>query len=170
MPNEGGTEELEDVARAFLAALDERRWHDAAVLVDSQTLERFRAWSIKLLDLRAHQPAQPGDSDTFFIPATVLMGVADAATAQRLSATQLLARVAENAIQRTSSAIKGSDSRRRSGLRGRWWEWSPPPGTALPHAIKPDGGTATAGTRRPQGCIRSTSSGLPLGGASAMPT
>jgi hypothetical protein len=91
-----GEKELEGVARAFLAALDERRWHDAAVLVDSQTLERFRAWSIKLLDLRSHQPAQPGESDTFFIPATALMGVADAATAKRLSATQLLARVAEN--------------------------------------------------------------------------
>jgi hypothetical protein len=58
MPSDGGTEELQRVARAFLAALNERRWHDAAVLVDPQTLARFRAMMIELLDLRAQQPAQ----------------------------------------------------------------------------------------------------------------
>lgn len=86
----------EDVARAFLAALDERRWHDAALLVDSQTLERFRAVMIKFLDLQARLPAQPADSDTYFIPLTEMLGVADAAAAERLSATQLLAHFAES--------------------------------------------------------------------------
>jgi|GEM_PF-5028857 len=86
----------EDVARAFLAALDERRWHDAALLVDPQILERFRARMIELLDLRDRQPEQPSDSDTFFIPATTLLGVADPVAAERLSATQLLAHLAES--------------------------------------------------------------------------
>jgi hypothetical protein len=87
---------LEDVARAFLAALDERRWHDAAALVDPQTLERFRTVMIKILDLQARQPAPPAESDTYFIPLTTQLGVADAAAAERSSATQLLAHLAES--------------------------------------------------------------------------
>lgn len=88
--------ELEDVACAFLAALDERRWHDAAVLVDPQTLERFRTVMIRVLDLQARQSAPPANSDTYFIPLTTQLGVADAAAAERLSATQLMAHLAEN--------------------------------------------------------------------------
>lgn len=86
----------EDVARAFLAALDERRWHDAAALVDPQTLERFRTVMIRALDLQARQYAPPANSDTYFIPLTTQLGVADAAAAERSSATELMAHLAEN--------------------------------------------------------------------------
>lgn len=92
----GSEKEPEGVAGAFLAALDERCWHDAAALVDPQTLERFRAVMIKFLDFQARQPAPPADSDTYFIPLTTLLNVADSAAAEGLSATQLLANLAES--------------------------------------------------------------------------
>jgi len=83
-----------EVARAFLAALDEQRWLDAVVLVDPRTSERFRDWWIARLGNRADEP-EASDAETSFLPPLAFLGVADAAEAARLTAAEFLARFAE---------------------------------------------------------------------------
>jgi hypothetical protein len=98
----------EAVAGAFLAALDDRRWHDAARLVDPRTAERFHAFWLARLESEAADGA-PDDvpSDTRFASTAELLGVEDAADAAHLTATELLARLAE--------ALHPDDALRRAG-------------------------------------------------------
>lgn len=84
------------VARAFLHALDQERWHDAAGFVAEETLADFHAWWTDHLATDAGQSSLDG-ADTVFPAAATLLGVASADEADRLSPTELLARFAENA-------------------------------------------------------------------------
>jgi hypothetical protein len=86
----------EEVARAFLAALDAGRWSEAAALVDPETAERFRAQQIELLRLEERMPGTPPSTETVFTRATALLGVQCADEAEALPATELLARFAES--------------------------------------------------------------------------
>jgi hypothetical protein len=96
MPTDGRDDSPEGTAQSFLAALDERRWHDAAALVDPRTAERFRGFWIARLESEASDDVPDGvPSDTRFISAIELLRVPDAASATYLTATEILARVAE---------------------------------------------------------------------------
>lgn len=96
LPTDGLGDSPDGTARSFLVALDERRWHDAAALVDPQTAERFRGFWLARLESEAADDV-PDDvlSDTRFISATGLLHVPDAASAAQLTAAEILARVAE---------------------------------------------------------------------------
>lgn len=96
LPTDGSDDSPEGTARSFLAALDERRWHDAAALVDPRTAERFRGFWLARLESEAADGV-PDDvpSDTRFLSATGLLRVPDAASAAHLTAAEILARVAE---------------------------------------------------------------------------
>ena len=83
------------IARAFLAALDEGRWHDAADLVDPRTGERFRSFWIERLESEASGVPDDRPSDTLFTSASELLRVHDPAAAERLTPADMLARVAE---------------------------------------------------------------------------
>lgn len=84
----------EAVARAFLAALDEQRWWDAAALVDADAREGFRAFTLGLLgDGDAAAPHPP--RETHFASPLAIIRATDRAEAERLDGEELLARFAE---------------------------------------------------------------------------
>lgn len=96
MPTDGLDDSPEGTARSFLAALDDQRWHDAARLVDPRTAERFRGFWIARLESEAVDDVPDAvPSDTRFASAAGLLRVGDAASAAHLTATEILARVAE---------------------------------------------------------------------------
>lgn len=107
LPTDGLGDSPDATARSFLAALDDQRWHDAARLVDPRTAERFRGFWIARLESEAADDV-PDDvpSDTRFISATELLRVPDAARAAHLTATEMLARVAEALVPDT--ALQGA--------------------------------------------------------------
>jgi hypothetical protein len=111
----------EEVARAFLAALDASRWREAAALIDPETAERFRAQQIELLRLEERTPETPASAETVFARATTLLGVRSADEAEALPAADLLARFAESlhpgsALQRVHGA-EGHSSPESAPLR-----------------------------------------------------
>jgi hypothetical protein len=85
------------VAQAFLSALDDGRWSDAAELIDPETAERFRRQHVELLRLQERVPRSGGPSmlDTVFRGPAELAGVGSAAELEALSPVELLARFAE---------------------------------------------------------------------------
>jgi hypothetical protein len=90
----GSYDSAEAVARAFLAALDDGRWSDAAALVHPQTREAFKSWWIDHLQRERHTPPQV-DPETIFASPAELLGTADAAEAAELPSEELVARFAE---------------------------------------------------------------------------
>lgn len=109
LPTDGLGDSPDATARSFLAALDDRRWHDAARLVDSRTAERFRGfWIARLESEAADDVPDDGPSDTRFISATELLHVPDAASAAHLTATEMLARVAEALMPDTALRRAGA--------------------------------------------------------------
>jgi hypothetical protein len=127
----------EEVARAFLAALDAGRWPEAAALVDPETAERFRAQQIGLLRLEERMPEAPASAETVFARATALLGVQSADEAEALPATELLARFAE-------SLHPAGVLRRAYGSGGRSVTETTPPRLTrtIVGCTKSDGGTA----------------------------
>lgn len=125
----------EEVARAFLAALDAGRWREAAALVDSQTAERFRIQQIELLRLEERSPEAP--AQTVFAHATALLGVRGADEAEALPAAELLARFAE-------SLHPASVLRRAQGAGDHSGTESPPPSLTrtIVGCVKDDDGSA----------------------------
>lgn len=103
-------QEPEAVARAFLTALDEGRWSDAADLVDIQTREAFQTWCVEQIGTAARAPGQAGPSDTWFVPAGTLMAVSTAAEAARFTSAELVARFAQ--------AVSPASLHRQMGVRG----------------------------------------------------
>lgn len=110
----------EEVARAFLAALDAGRWREAAALVDPQTAERFRVQQIELLRLEERSPETPVPAQTVFARTAALLGVRGADEAEALPAAELLARFAE-------SLHPASVLRRAQGAGDHSGTGSPPP-------------------------------------------
>lgn len=88
-------EELQSVARTFLAALDELRWTDAAELVDPHTREAFQRRCIEWIDRAPSRPQEAVESDTRFTSLLELLGLTSAAEASSLTSTEFLARFAE---------------------------------------------------------------------------
>jgi hypothetical protein len=88
-PTSGARQPVE-IARAFLNLVTARRWGDAVCLIDHETKERFRAWS--LLGLAEPQPPQPSANDTYFLSLEAILGVRDRAEAESLTADELLVR------------------------------------------------------------------------------
>lgn len=91
------------IAQAFLAALDDGRWREAAALVDPHTREQFRTWSLQPLANARDEHMEPGDAETRFVSPAALLG-RDAAS---LDDVEFLARFAEavqpaNVIRRLS--------------------------------------------------------------------
>lgn len=84
--------EVELAAQAFLTALDEGRWRDAAGLVDAHTREALQAWCVERIRTAG---GSAGDTGTQFLSPTVLMGVSTAEEASLLTSTELVARFAE---------------------------------------------------------------------------
>jgi hypothetical protein len=79
-----------EVARTFLNLVTARRWDDAVCLIDHETKERFRAWSLR--GLAETQPPQPSVTDTYFPSLEAILGVRDRAEAESLTADELLVR------------------------------------------------------------------------------
>ncbi|HEX6372245.1 MAG TPA: hypothetical protein VF006_25225 [Longimicrobium sp.] len=88
-------QDLESVSRAFLHALDEGRWMDAAALVDPRTREALQAWSVEHIRTSAGTPPFTGPSDTRFFSASEVLGLRSEAEAACLTSTSFLARFAE---------------------------------------------------------------------------
>ena len=84
-------------AQAFLSALDDGRWRDAAELVDPEAAERFWHQHVELLRLQERVPRSggPSMSATVFRGPAELAGVRSAAEMEALSPVELLARFAE---------------------------------------------------------------------------
>jgi hypothetical protein len=105
---DGGAEAL---ARAFLGALDEERWRDAAALVARETQSRFRTFLVERITGRGSGSA--GATDTHFASPADMIGVADASEAARTPAEELLARFAESShpgnLHRLHPGIAGLD-------------------------------------------------------------
>jgi hypothetical protein len=95
MSSDGVTDELQGAARAFLAALDELRWMDAAELVDSHTREAFQRRCIEWIDRASSRPQQVLPSDTQFTSLLEILGLTSAAEVASLTGTEFLARFAE---------------------------------------------------------------------------
>lgn len=85
----------EALARAFFSALDGRRWREAAALIHPETAERFRSHQVERIREEERSEASRQRAETIFTPAASLVGVATAAEAEALPATELLARFAE---------------------------------------------------------------------------
>lgn len=79
-----------EIARAFLNLVTARRWGEAVCLIDHETKERFREWS--LLGLAKPPPPHPLVTDTYFLNLEALLGVRDRAEAESLTADELLVR------------------------------------------------------------------------------
>ncbi|HLL48012.1 MAG TPA: hypothetical protein VK399_14970 [Longimicrobiaceae bacterium] len=84
-------------AQAFLSALDDGRWSDAAELIDSETAERFWRQHVELLRLQERVSPSGGApmSETVLRGPAELAGVRSAAELEALSPVELLARFAE---------------------------------------------------------------------------
>jgi hypothetical protein len=95
MTDDAGTDGLESVARAFLAAQDELRWMDAAELVDPHTRDVFQRRCIEWIDRAPSRPHEAVPSDTRFTSPLEILGLASAAEAVNLTSTEFLARFAE---------------------------------------------------------------------------
>jgi hypothetical protein len=91
----GRADEAEQLARAFLAALDEGRWSDAADLVDPQTREAFQTWCVERIRTASDAGPSAPPLDTHFLSIATLMGVATPAEAADFTSTQFVARFAE---------------------------------------------------------------------------
>lgn len=107
---QGPWEDVEELARAFLAALDEERWSDAANLVDPATREAFQVWLVD--QIRSSEGADPSEAqtDTQFLSAATLIGISSAAEAARFTSTEIVARFAQ--------AVSPDSVNRLSGVRG----------------------------------------------------
>jgi hypothetical protein len=85
-----GARQPDEIARTFLDLVTARRWDDAVRLIDHETKERFRAWSLR--GLAEPQPPQPLVTDTYFPSLEAILGVRDRAEAESLTADELLVR------------------------------------------------------------------------------
>jgi hypothetical protein len=85
----------ENVALAFLAALDEGRWLDAAALVDPRSREALQSWCTGEIEAALAHPSTSIPSDTHFVSLAGLIQVETANQAERLTSVEFLARFAE---------------------------------------------------------------------------
>ena len=138
---DGPGKEPESLARAFVTALDEGRWSDAADLVDTQTRKAFQAWCVEQIGIAAQGLGPESPSDTRFVAAGALMGVSTKAEAARLTSNEFVARFAEAVSPRNLDPQAGAqdasgpsritrqvmDTAHRSGNRAtvryrtEWW-------------------------------------------------
>ena len=87
--------DIELLGRAFLRALDDRRWLDAAALVDPKTREAFQAWCLEAVGARDRLSPPQTARETRFFSAADLLRLSSAADAARFTSTEFLARFAE---------------------------------------------------------------------------
>lgn len=104
----GAEAEAEGLSRAFLRALDEGRWMDAAALVDPHTREALHAWTVEHLHEVAEAPSFAGPSDTRFVLAPEMLQMVSGAA--HLTSTEFLARFAE-AVSRGALRQRCADRR-----------------------------------------------------------
>jgi hypothetical protein len=116
-------DDAKPVAEAFLAALDDGRWSDAADLVDVGTREAFQAWVVEQITAAGEVSPSANPSDTHFLSAAALIGVSTGPEAARLTSAELVARFAQ-ALSRASldRVTGGSEPNRQIRITRRFLE------------------------------------------------